>query len=154
MTNILKERIQNVVTDYRTAKLKEKLSYFTNLSDSAYNDYVIAQKCYAEFYDKHQGVSRQAYKVEIMRLENEMTMSFNMYNTLYQQKLMAEAELLSNTPVFTTLQNVTVPVQPTGPKRKIIVLAMSSVSLLLYLFYLVMCNMYAVGEKKENDKCY
>ena len=151
MTNVLKERIQDVVTNYRTAKIKEKLSYFTSLSDSAYNSYVMAQKSYAEFYDKHQGVSRQIYKIEIMRLENEMTMSFNMYNSLYQQKLMAEAELLSNTPVFTTLQNATVPVQPTGPKRKIIVLATSFLSALLYLFYLVMRNTYCVSEKKDND---
>lgn len=146
MTNVLKERIQDVVVDYRTAKSKEKLSYFTMLCDSAYNDYELAQREYADYYDKHQGLSRQIYKIEVQRLENEMTQAFAMYNSLNQQRVMAESELLAYTPVFTTLQNVTVPIQPAGPKRKLIVFAMCLVSALLYLSVLVVRNSYCANE--------
>ena len=147
MANNVKEELQGVLTRYRTEKIKNELKHSTELCDSAYAGYLRAQEVYAEYVDKHQVLTRQAYKVEEMRLSGEMQMALEIYNALYQQKLYTESELQKRTPAFTSLQNATVPVKPTGPKRMITVLVMTILSFLIYTAILV-----AVNDSKLRDK--
>lgn len=140
MANNVKEELQDFLTRYRTEKIKNELKHATELCDSAYIDYIKAQRDYADYVDKHQVLTRQSYKVEEMRLSGEMQMALEIYNALYQQKLFSESELQKRTPAFTTLQNATVPVKPTGPKRMITVLAMTILSFLIYTVILVATN--------------
>ena len=112
----------------------------SELCNSAYIDYIKAQEAYAEFSDKHQSLTRQSYKVEEMRLSGEMQMALEIYNALYQQKLYSESELQKRTPAFTTLQNATVPVKPTGPKRMLTVMIMTILSFFAYTAILVAVN--------------
>lgn len=140
MANNVKEELQDFLTRYRTEKIKNELKHATELCDSAYIDYIKAQRDYADYVDKHQVLTRQSYKVEEMRLSGEMQMALEIYNALYQQKLFSESELQKRTPAFTTLQNATVPVKPTGPKRMITVLAMTILSFLIYTVILVVTN--------------
>lgn len=70
-----------------------------------------------------------------------------MYNSLSQQKLLATAKLQERTPAFTALQNASIPLKPTGPKRMITVLLCSIFSVVAYTFYLV-----AADNIKNNGK--
>ena len=147
MANNVREELQVFLTQYRTEKIKNELKHATELCNSAYADYIKAQEAYAEFSDKHQALTRQSYKVEEMRLSGEMQMALEIYNALYQQKLYSESELQKRTPAFTTLQNATVPVKPTGPKRMVTVMIMTILSFLVYTVILV-----AVNDSKVRDK--
>ena len=118
----VKVLLQDFIIKYRTEKTKVDLKYATELCDKAYKDYISAQSAYAEYVDKHQGVSRQMYKIEEDRLDAEMQLAYNMYNSLSQQKLLATAKLQERTPAFTTLQNV---------------LLVSIFAVVVYTFYLV-----------------
>ncbi|MBE6304058.1 MAG: hypothetical protein E7089_09005 [Bacteroidales bacterium] len=140
MANNVKEELQEFLTKYRTEKIKNELKHATELCDAAYADYVKAQDVYARFMDKHQALTRQSYKVEETRLSGEMQMALEIYNALYQQKLYSESELQKRTPAFTTLQNATVPVIPTGPKRMVTVLIMTILSFFVYTVILVAVN--------------
>lgn len=142
MTNAVKESIQCFMTKYRTEKAKNELLYATGLCNTAYEKYVNAQTDYAEFVDKHKGLSKHVHKIEEERLESEMQLAFNVYNTLYQQKLLNEAEVLKRTPAFTVLQNHTVPVKHAGPKRMLITAFMFLLSGVLYLIWLIFKNGY------------
>ena len=113
------------------------------MCDTAYAKYVEAQRRYAEFVDKHQGLSKQIYKVEEERLAGEMQLAFNIYNTLYQQRLLNEAELQRRTPVFTVLQNASVPVKPASSKKLVKTFIVTMLSVLIYLVRLIV---------KENGK--
>lgn len=140
MANNVKEKLQEFLTKYKTEKIKNELKHATELCDAAYADYIKAQEAYARFMDKHQAITRQSYKVEEMRLSGEMQMALEIYNALYQQKLYSESELQKRTPAFTSLQNATVPVKPTGPKRMITVLIMTILSFFVYTIILVVKN--------------
>ena len=137
MANCLKEGLQQFMTSYRTEKNKLELNHSIAMCDTAFAKYMEAQKIYAEYVDKHQGLSRQIYKVEEERLAGEMQLAFNIYNTLYQQKLLNEAELQRRTPVFTVLQNASVPVKPASSKKLVKTFIMAMLSALTYLVVLI-----------------
>lgn len=137
MANAVKEELQVFITKYRTEKNKIEYSHSTAMCDTAYVKYVNAQKEYAEYVDKHQGVSKQTYKVEEERLASEMQLAFEIYNTLYQQKLLNEAELQRRTPAFTVLQNASVPVKPASSMKLIKTAIMAILSALVYLIMLI-----------------
>lgn len=143
MANAVKEELQVFITKYRTEKNKVEYLHSAAMCDTAYVKYVKAQKEYAEYVDKHQGVSKQIYKIEEERLAGEMQMAFEIYNTLYQQKLLNEAEVQRRTPAFTVVQNASVPVKPASSMKLIKTAFMAILSALVYLIMLI---------AKEDDK--
>ena len=147
MANVVKEKLQTFITQYRTEKNILELKHTAAMCDTAYIKYLNAQKAYAEYVDRHQGLSKQVHKVEEERLSGEMQLAFNIYNTLYQQKLLKEAEVQKRTPAFTVLQNPTVPVKPAGPKRMIITCVVTFSSGLVYLVWLIVRN----RKREKND---
>ena len=146
MANTIKEELQSFVTKYRTEKNKLEYQHATAMCDTAYIKYVNAQKEYAEYVDKHQGVSKQIYKIEEDRLSGEMQLAFQIYNTLYQQKLLNEAEVQRRTPAFTVLQNASVPVKPASSMKLVKTFLMAMLSALVYLVRLIIKN----GEEAKN----
>lgn len=137
MANAVKEELQTFITKYRTEKNKIEYLHSTAMCDTAYVKYVNAQKEYADYVDKHQGISKQTYKVEETRLADEMQLAFGIYNTLYQQKLLNEAEVQKRTPAFTVLQNASVPVKPASSMKLIKTALMAILSALVYLIVLI-----------------
>lgn len=146
MANAVKEELQSFITKYRTGKNKLEYQHSMMMCDTAYVKYVNAQKEYAEYVDKHQGVSKQIYKVEEERLAGEMQLAFEIYNTLYQQKLLNEAELQRRTPAFTVLQNASVPVKPASSKKLVKTFVMALLAAFVYLVKLV-----AKDDEKSKD---
>lgn len=143
LANAVKEHLQKFIIKYRTEKTSGDLKYNEELCDKAYKDYIKAQRAYAEYVDKHRGLSQQMFRVEEERLDGEKQLAFNMYNTLNQQRILSAAKLQERTPAFTTLYNASVPLLPAGPKRTLIVFFMMILSALAYTVYLVAINGYS-----------
>ena len=87
-------------------------------------EYESAVENFSRYCDAHGKAVRQSYISEQNRLENEMNMRYETYQTMHAQLQAASSKLQERTPAFTTLQCSTVPVKPAGPKRLIFVLAM------------------------------
>jgi LPS O-antigen subunit length determinant protein (WzzB/FepE family) len=81
------------------------------------------------------------------QLENDMQMAYSVYNTINQQKVLAEAKLRERTPAFTTLQSASVPVKHAGTKRMITVAALT----LLSFFLTAIILLYRSISQKEED---
>ena len=137
MANSVKEELQSFITKYRTEKNKVEYMHSMAMCDTAYVKYVDAQRLYAEYVDKHQGVSKQIYKIEEERLAGEMQLAFEIYNTLYQQKLLNEAEVQRRTPAFTVIQNASVPVKPASSMKLVKTFIMALLSAFVYLVILI-----------------
>lgn len=138
MANVVKDKLQEVVTEYRTGKVKKDYEYAIKFCDSAHDDYIAAQEVYAEYADKHQGISRQTYKIELERLQAEMQIAYGMYNAACQQKIVAAGKLQEETPVFAEIQKASVPVYPSGKSRLFVLAAMMFLSFSAYngIYYL------------------
>ena len=118
MADSVQQRLQQFITDYRTSKARNDLEYNQKIFVEAKREYDKARRLYAEFSDANQDIILQSARTKLIDLENEMQLKFNAYNSIAAQLEAAKAKVQEETPSFTTLQSATVPLKPTGPKRK------------------------------------
>ena len=114
----VKARLQQFITDYRTNKSRIDYEYNKKLVAEAKERYDKARQRYVEFADANQDIILQSVRTKLADLENEMQLQFNAYQTYVAAAQNAEAQVQQDTPAFMTLQSATVPIKPTGPKKK------------------------------------
>lgn len=115
-------RLKSTVVDYRTEKARHDLDYYKKLEDDAKSSYYDIQQKYASYVDANQGVIRQSTMLEQQRLQNETNLAFNLYNQVAQQRQMAEAKVLEETPVCLVVQPASVPLRGEPSRAKILIM--------------------------------
>ena len=112
--------LQTYVTDYRTNKARNDLKFTQQLYDEAQHDYYAAQQRYARYMDANQNVVRRAVRTEQERLQNEMTLAYNIYNQMAQQLQVAKAKVQESTPVYAVVQPASVPLEAAKPSKTMV----------------------------------
>ncbi len=120
MADSVQMRLQEFITQYRTKKARVYLEYNKKLFAEAKARYEKARKQYAGFSDANQRVFLESVQSQKSALANEMQLQYQAYSQVSVQLMAAEAKVQEDTPAFTTLQDATVPVKKTGPKRALI----------------------------------
>ena len=138
----VKERLQDFITEYRTNKSRIDLEYNQKLMAEAKTRYDKARQRYVDFADSNQDIILQSVRSKLTDLENEMQLQFNAYQTYVAAVQNAEAQVQQETPAFMTLQSATVPLDPTGPKKK---------KILFVFLFLAFVGTSAYVLHKENE---
>lgn len=115
-------RLQEYVTDYRTEKARKDLEYAETLNEEAKQSYYEAQQRYADYLDRNQGIVLHSAQTARERLENEVSLAFNLYNQTAQRLQQAQAKVQATMPVFTVVQPATVPLVPSKPSKGLIII--------------------------------
>lgn len=110
-------KLQEYVSEYRTEKSRNDLKYYEELYDEAQAAYYEAQQKYTRWADSNQGITRESIRIEGQRLQNEMTLQFNLYNTCAQNVQMAKAKVQMETPVYAIINPPTQPTEPSKPSK-------------------------------------
>ena len=118
-------RLQSFITQYRTSKARADFEYYSQLIEEAKLDYRRSAKEYSDYCDSHKGMVLQADISKRDELESEMNASYNTLTALNAQIQTAKARIQEKTPAFTMLQNASVPVKASTPKRMIFVFFMT-----------------------------
>ncbi len=118
-------RLQNFITQYRTSKARKDFDYYSELLEEAKLDYRRSAKEYSDYCDSHKGMVLQADISKRDELESEMNANYNTLTVLNAQIQTAKARIQEKTPAFTMLQNASVPVKASTPKRMIFVFCMT-----------------------------
>ena len=116
--------LQNFITAYRTNKARIDVEHYRKLTEQSKKAYDYSVRVYSEYCDANQDVMLQSFISKRDEMENEMQLKFNTYSAMRTQYEAMLAKLQEKTPAFTTLQNATVPIRPSKPKRMIFVLGM------------------------------
>lgn len=116
------KRLQSHIIEYRTEKARQDMEYARKINDEARENYLKAQREYAKFADRNQGLVSKTASIELERLQNEASMAFDVYNSSSQQVSVAEAKVQSRTPVFATLEPATIPFRASQPRKVLIVI--------------------------------
>lgn len=146
LTNIVLEKLQDYITAYRTRKAKNDLEFTREMFGQAREAYYQAQRAYAAFEDANRNLISSSYRTEQERLKNEMTLTFNVYNTLAQKLEQDKLRVQERTPVYTILEPATVPLKPSSPRKIVVIAAFILLSLFLGAGYLYARNLF------QNDK--
>lgn len=141
LMQIVLEKLQEYITDYRTRKVKDDLAFTRKVFAEARDTYYQAQKAYATFEDGNRNLISSTYRTEQERLKNEMTLAFNVYNTLAQKLEQDKLRVQEQTPVYTVIEPATVPLLPDSPKKMVIVGGLFFLGVLGGAGYLLMKDM-------------
>lgn len=137
MADSARVRLQQFIIDYRTKKARIDLEHSTKLAADAKRQYLVAQEKYAAFCDANEDLVLESFKSKRDELENEMQLKYNNYQLQTTQLEMAKAKLQERTPVFTVIQNASVPTKPAGPKRMFFVMAVMLIAFLATAVYII-----------------
>lgn len=138
MADSISQRLQRFITNYRTSKAKVDYEYYSKLTADAKAEYEQAGKRYAEYSDRHTATNLVGIQTEKEMLQNDYQQKFNTYNMMNTQKEAALAKVQERTPAFTIIENSSVPVKASKPKRMIFVALMmilTGIGTGVYLMY-------------------
>ena len=128
-------KLQEYIIDYRTTKAKEDCLYLERLFKERQQEYYDAQKKYADYMDSHDNIILQSVRAEQERLQNDMSLAYQVYSQVANQLQVARAKVQEEKPVFAVVEPAVIPLYPSGTSRKIYVLAFIFLSVCIVIFW-------------------
>ena len=129
------KKLQEYIIDYRTFKAKEDCIYLEKLFKERQQEYYIAQKKYADYLDSHDNLILQSVRAEQERLQNDMSLAYQVYSQVASQLQVARAKVQEEKPVFAVVEPAVVPLYPSGTSRKVYVLVFVFLSVCIVIFW-------------------
>lgn len=124
-------KLQKYIIKYRTQKAFDDYEYLMKVCKERKNEYIEAQKCYASFLDSNKNIISQRMQAEGKRLENEMSIAFNIYSQVETQLQIARAKLQEAKPVFAIIEPSTIALTPSAPNKGLIIVSFSILGLII-----------------------
>ena len=129
------KKLQEYIIDYRTSKSKEDCLYLEKLFKERQQEYYEAQRKYADYMDSHDNIILQSVRTEQERLQNDMSLAYQVYSQVASQLQVARAKVQEEKPVFAIVEPAVVPLEPSGTSRKVYVLAFILLSFCIVIFW-------------------
>lgn len=128
-------KLQEYIINYRTSKAKEDCIYLERLFKERQQEYYVAQKRYADYMDSHDNIILQSVRAEQERLQNDMSLAYQVYSQVASQLQVARAKVQEEKPVFAVVEPAVVPLNPSGTSKKIYVLVFIFLSVCIVIFW-------------------
>ena len=129
------KKLQEHIIDYRTSKAKEDCGYLEKLFKERQQEYYAAQQKYADYLDSHDNIILQSVRAEQERLQNDMSLAYQVYSQVASQLQVARAKVQEEKPVFAVVEPAVVPLYPSGTSRKVYVLVFVFLSVCIVIFW-------------------
>ena len=129
------KKLQEYIIDYRTFKAKEDCLYLEKLFKERQQEYYATQKKYADYLDSHDNIILQSVRTEQERLQNDMSLAYQVYSQVASQLQVARAKVQEEKPVFAVVEPAVVPLYPSGTSRKVYVLVFVFLSVCIVIFW-------------------
>ena len=129
------KKLQEYIIDYRTSKAKEDCIYLEKLFKERQQVYYAAQQKYADYLDSHDNIILQSVRSEQERLQNDMSLAYQIYSQVASQLQVSRAKVQEEKPVFAVIEPAVVPLTPSGTDKKICVLAFIFLSVCIVIFW-------------------
>lgn len=152
LTDTVMSKLQAYITDYRTNKARHDLAFTQKLYDEARAKYYEAQQAYADYVDMNQNVTLRSVQTRQERLQNEMTLAYNLYNQTAQQLQLSRAKVQESTPVFTVVQAPTVPLQASKPSKPMILIGFVFLAALGTVGWILFGRDLLAGFRKKKEE--
>lgn len=131
-------KLQEYIIGYRTSKAKEDCLYLEKLFKERQLEYYAAQQKYADYLDSHDNIILQSVRAEQERLQNDMSLAYQVYSQVASQLQIARAKVQEEKPVFAIVEPAVVPLESSGTSKKIYVLA----SIFLLVCVVIFWNLF------------
>ena len=145
-------KLQEYIIGYRTSKAKEDCIYLEMLFKERQDEYYDAQRKYAEYVDTHDNLILQSVRAEQERLQNDMSLAYQVYSQVANQLQVARAKVQEEKPVFAVVEPAVIPLNSSGISLKIYVLVSIFLSVISVIVWnLLGKNFWSTLMGKVND---
>lgn len=134
-------RLQQSITDYRTAKARVDLDYAQRIYEQTQSEYQNAETEYVTYATAYQQATLETHKQRIEALKLNLKLRFDTFREASEQLQAARAKLQEQTPAFTVIQTAMVAGKPYGTSR--------AVKLIMWMIFGGMIGCVIVWTKKQ-----
>lgn len=113
--------LQNSITEFKIKKAKEELSFIEERYAEVEKDFKEKQFALAQFQDQNRNLFSNLPQTRLQQLQTEYNLAYSIYSELAKQLETQKIKVKEQTPVFTIIEPITVPIERSKPKRTIIV---------------------------------
>ncbi len=114
--------LQEYITRIKIEKATAQFEFIKDRYDEKKREFEEAQRRLAAYRDANKNISSAIAQTELEKLENEYQLAFEVYSELAKQMEQARIQVKEDTPVFSVIEEVVVPVEKTKPKRALIMI--------------------------------
>ncbi len=116
------KNLQSKIIELRTNKIKERLEFSKEQYELKQKEFDFLQKKLAEFKDSNKSISTASFMSELQKLESEYQLQQNILINLASEYNNNKIKLNKDTPIFSVIDEVSVPNRRSKPKRSQIVI--------------------------------
>ena len=117
LVNIVTKNLQSRIIELRTNKIKERLDYSKKQYEEQQNLFEVLQNKVAEFKDSNKNISTAVFFSDLQKLESEYQLQQNILINLASEYNSNKIKLNKDTPIFSVIDEVSVPNQRSEPNR-------------------------------------
>lgn len=120
LTQRAQQLLQQYIISFKVLKSSESLKFIQERYAEKETAFKTAQQQLARFRDRNQFVNTALAQTTLERLQSEKELAEGVYNELAKQLETQQIQVKEDTPVFTVLKPVSVPIEKSKPNRPLI----------------------------------
>jgi hypothetical protein len=114
--------LQEYITEFKIEKAKANLEFIQERYNETKEEFETVQENRARFFDRNKNVTTAMALTERDRFDSNYNLIYGVYSELAKQLEQAEISVKENTPVFSIIQPVSVPIEKSKPNRPMILI--------------------------------
>lgn len=119
------QKLTVAIVAYESKRASEQATFLAGQQAAAERRYLLAQSRLADFQDRNRAMGSPKAQVEFQRLQQEVSLSFDVLKSLSSQLETARVKEKEDTPVLTVLDPSLIPTEPSRPRiARILILSM------------------------------
>ena len=122
--------LQAKIIEIRTNKIRERLEFSKEQYELKQAEFNFLQKKLAEFKDSNKIISTASFRSELQKLESEYQLQQNILINLATEYNNNKIKLNKDTPIFSVIDEVSVPNKKSKPKRAFLIVVFVFIGLL------------------------
>lgn len=122
MAKAAEELLQEEVISFKIQNARVQMEFTEEQFKEKTEEFEQKQNKLANFRDRNQNIASAVAMNELQRLEAEYNFSYNLYTELAKQFEQSKLQVSKDTPVFSVINPVSIPNNPSAPNKKLTVI--------------------------------
>lgn len=138
MVEFVRDELHKVLIEYRIKDAQKELKFTQERYLEKKAEFEEIQMELAVFTDQNQALNTAIAQSKLQRIQSKYDLAFQVYSQLATQLEQSKLQVNKDTPIFTTIENITVPTIKSAPKTPILVVIFAFLGVSLSLAYILM----------------
>lgn len=114
------ELLQKYIIEYKTGQATQNLDFIEARLIEKKNEFEKTREALFEYRDRNRNIIEERTNIRYQELSDAYNLALRVYQNLAEQKEQAEIAVKKDTPAFSIIEPVKVPLEKSAPKRSII----------------------------------